>query len=1163
MLGAEFKRQLALAHAKAAARREAQCDAAAPPSDASVCAECGDATSAHGQLDALKEKKLGPAVLTASHSAPPKGFLDELKNRQRATATADSPASSSPQSSELSPSPEKTGGNHLEELKKKLGAALAIGARAVPSTPGSTAACTPERRRRLPGTPPGRPPLAFPGKPPGAPPPPVREKLQSTSRFPGVPPGPCPGSVLKARSVAKQASSALPVFTGPAPPPGTIARRLQWQSIPPARALVSVWASLVKEELEATPPVSSDGSLDEDAATSIESGSMEGSTTPSAWNPIRLSLNYKRLTALFFDVVANDVKSDASTGTQILSRSVLRCVPPAITVLDAKRRQNVEICLKGLGLLDNLAPLLQTLSVESSDATDTTAQSLSPENLQVVISLYPTPEEERALLAAEKKVSSDASHALGKAERFLLTLLKIDGLRAKAECCLIRLSFAEEVESVLTKLRRLSTCLTTVTRSVEQGAFRALLGLVLRMGNYLNYGSRRGSASGFTIDSLALLRNVKSVDGSTTLLRMVAQIIDQQSCKRTGFWQELQQSLGSCQCASDCSFDDICAVVKQLTSKIRKVATATQSIKDETFKTVYVQFAKAADEKLVSLEAELRGLEQQLLGLSTLLAEKAKTPSDAIDVLRRLDRFWRDLVTARTENHERERRLREQCLRTSRRSTSGILTARPGKSSSMMLEGTPTRCDTPQTARSLRSWATDRLTTQLSAGSLDSSDFSASHNRRGLSKPDKESMSGLKAGADALPVSRGVADKRPPLITQSTTVTVSDSSTDEESLPSGQSNPAEATENHSGPLADPATPKPRPPQRPQAVVSRTAPPAAWREALTRRSNRRGGDTGAVGPPKGPAQGISQRLVPPLDMNRVKVEEPTTVEAPSTPDASSFTTSSFSDASPPQLSSAPEEEEADDDNALRVTPGRPFRIPAILPPASTTVATVKASSQTTGLGLSRLSSYRERLSLYQPRASGGGGAGPCPTGLSHRRTLSSGKTDDILNAVVADGTSSLPLRGAEDQSRKVPAAAASGRPGAMTQRGTALPTGQPPSLPPLRARPLSAGIPQRSIPEAPCRHTVKRTTPGTSPIPDAQQLVERFMRPSTSRGGGGGGTGFDPRSPETTKSSVDRIASSAKADCPTTVFPRRAPSQYAPSTTSLLPRPRQPASRRLP
>lgn len=118
------------------------------------------------------------------------------------------------------------------------------------------------------------------------------------------------------------------------------------------------------------------------------------------------------LTTLFFEEIeARKKDSDKSDNSRPAT------VNPIVTVLDPKRRQNLEICLKGLGLLDSLTPLLETV-VKLSPFIDssTSKEHLSAESLQMLIGLYPTADEESLL---NMHLSKTPAPIFGKVRKYV------------------------------------------------------------------------------------------------------------------------------------------------------------------------------------------------------------------------------------------------------------------------------------------------------------------------------------------------------------------------------------------------------------------------------------------------------------------------------------------------------------------------------------------------------------------------------------------------------------------------------------------------------------------------------------------------------------------------------------------------------------------------
>lgn len=166
------------------------------------------------------------------------------------------------------------------------------------------------------------------------------------------------------------------------------------------------------------------------------------------------------------------------------------------------------------------------------------------------------------------------------------------------------LTFAEEARACQHKVVKLDRCLTRVLESLNKGALRAVLALTLRAGNYLNYGNKKGSARGFSLDSLPQLRTVKSIDGSTNFLRyvmnafciaisvcrVIAQTVENQN---TLYWTNLKDSIGTCQIAMDVTFEDILALANQLQNKIRKIEKEIERVgsdDEQKFVNVFSEF---------------------------------------------------------------------------------------------------------------------------------------------------------------------------------------------------------------------------------------------------------------------------------------------------------------------------------------------------------------------------------------------------------------------------------------------------------------------------------------------------------------------------------------------------------------------------------------------
>lgn len=141
--------------------------------------------------------------------------------------------------------------------------------------------------------------------------------------------------------------------------------------------------------------------------------------------------------------------------------------------------------------------------------------ALAPEAVEQLQRYLPTSEERGVL---EGYVSSGGNaELLGKADRFLLSIIPIPRLQSKLNALEFRMGFGdcrEWVHKVLDGIQK------ACSEILSSGRLRRLLQAVLTIGNSLNEGTRKKS-SGFKLASLLKLRDTKSVDGRTTLLHFL------------------------------------------------------------------------------------------------------------------------------------------------------------------------------------------------------------------------------------------------------------------------------------------------------------------------------------------------------------------------------------------------------------------------------------------------------------------------------------------------------------------------------------------------------------------------------------------------------------------------------------------------------------------
>uniref|UniRef100_G1S2P1 Inverted formin 2 n=1 Tax=Nomascus leucogenys TaxID=61853 RepID=G1S2P1_NOMLE len=342
-----------------------------------------------------------------------------------------------------------------------------------------------EQQESIPLPPPPPPPPLLPvssAEPPPPPPPPPLPSVGAKALPIAPPPPPMPGL----GAMAPPAPPLPPPLPGsceflcpppPSPllgsawvpshrrvnPPTLRMKKLNWQKLPSnvAREHNSMWASLSSPDAEAVEPDFS----------SIE-----------------------RL----FSFPAAKPKEPTTAATRA------RKEPKEITFLDAKKSLNLNIFLKQFKCSnEEVAAMIR--------AGDTT--KFDVEVLKQLLKLLPEKHEIENLRAFTEERAKLAS-----ADHFYLLLLAIPCYQLRIECMLLCEGAAAVLDMVRPKAQLVLAACESLLTSRQLPIFCQL---ILRIGNFLNYGSHTGDADGFKISTLLKLTETKSQQNRVTLLHHV------------------------------------------------------------------------------------------------------------------------------------------------------------------------------------------------------------------------------------------------------------------------------------------------------------------------------------------------------------------------------------------------------------------------------------------------------------------------------------------------------------------------------------------------------------------------------------------------------------------------------------------------------------------
>eukprot|EP00968_Pinguiococcus_pyrenoidosus_P023066 scaffold3518_cov189-Pinguiococcus_pyrenoidosus.AAC.2 len=178
--------------------------------------------------------------------------------------------------------------------------------------------------------------------------------------------------------------------------------------------------------------------------------------------------------------------------------TAMKIATGSVGLIDPRRTQNVNIAISRIRVPhDKLRAAIISVdgAVLTEEFTDKLMKSL------------PTDEE----LALVQAYDGDPD-LLGPVEKYFLMLAPIPRVRQRLEAHMFVLTFQGDWEDAKRRCKLLSDAIGALNPDpgpVPSGILKAVLSRVLVVGNYMNGGTARGRATGFQLDVLAKLKNVK------------------------------------------------------------------------------------------------------------------------------------------------------------------------------------------------------------------------------------------------------------------------------------------------------------------------------------------------------------------------------------------------------------------------------------------------------------------------------------------------------------------------------------------------------------------------------------------------------------------------------------------------------------------------------
>ncbi|XP_075471056.1 inverted formin-2 isoform X2 [Ascaphus truei] len=314
--------------------------------------------------------------------------------------------------------------------------------------------------------------------------------------------------------------------------------------------------------------------------------------------------------------------------------------PKEITFLDAKKNLNLNIFLKQFR-----RPSKEIIDlIEKGDRS-----TFDIEILKQFLKLLPEKHE-----IENMKSYRDERAKLSNADQFYVLLLDVPSYQLRIECMLICEETALMLDILSPKAKIVNTACDDILASHRLPVFCQL---VLKVGNFLNYGSHTGNADGFKISTLLKLTETKANQTRITLLHHILEEIE-------GNYTDLQQlpnDLEKVSAAAGINIENIFSETSGNLKKLKEIQSKIFSSAND-MKEQYNKPIQDCIDGLKELDQELETIEQKKKKLADYLCEDA-TKLSLEDTFSTMKTFRDCFLKAKKENKDRK----EQAVKAEKR----------------------------------------------------------------------------------------------------------------------------------------------------------------------------------------------------------------------------------------------------------------------------------------------------------------------------------------------------------------------------------------------------------------------------------------------------------------------------------------------------------------
>ncbi|XP_066045029.1 inverted formin-2-like isoform X3 [Chamaea fasciata] len=268
---------------------------------------------------------------------------------------------------------------------------------------------------------------------------------------------------------------------------------------------------------------------------------------------------------------------------------------------------------------------------------------LDAEMLKQLFKLLPEDQEINSLKSCREEKSQ-----LANADQFYLHLLEVPSYQLRIECMLICEETKILLECLWPKTQAIRTACETILTSHRLPVFCQL---ILKVGNFLNYGRHTGDAGGFKISALIKLTETKANQNNITLLHHILEEVEKNHTDLLQLPRDLDFVSKAAGIRIDVMQAEAGANLKKLLEIEKRLFLSTDDLKIQHGKSVQVGNGSLSASK--DLQKEFATIEKKKEELADYLCEDRKKLS-LEDVFSTMKTFREIFLKTLQENQERK-----------------------------------------------------------------------------------------------------------------------------------------------------------------------------------------------------------------------------------------------------------------------------------------------------------------------------------------------------------------------------------------------------------------------------------------------------------------------------------------------------------------------------